>query len=131
MNTTVLEPAGAAAPAPLRGRLAAAAASFLAIYNARADLIAEHRGWNRTIALVASDTGESVAIRAFDGRLAEDASGSSQPDIVITSDRATLCDVLELRTSPNEPYIFGELTVRGAEPDFLRIDYIAAALCPA
>ena len=131
MNSTGMEAARAAGPAPARGPLAAAAAYFLGIYNGRSDLVAEQRGWSRTIALVASDSGESVALRAVDGRLCEDNAGATHFDVVITSDGATLCDVLELRTSPNEPYIFGELTVRGSEADFRRIDDIAAALCPA
>ena len=32
--------------------------------------------------------------------------------------------------APNEPYLFGELTVRGPEADFVRLDYIATELCP-
>lgn len=131
MNTTVMQPAAGAGAALGCGPLAAAAAYFISVYNARPDLIAEQRGWDRAIALVASDSGESVAIRAAGGRLLQDASPPLRFDIVITSDVATLCDVLELRTSPNEPYLFGELLVSGSEHDFVRIDYIAAALCPA
>src|SRR5690349_3420486 len=88
MNTTVLEPAVAASSLSLRGPLAAAAAHFIAIYNARPDLVAEQRGWSRAIALVASDSGESVALRAADGLLLEDNSPGLAFDIVITSDLA-------------------------------------------
>jgi len=131
MNTTVMEPARATGQALERGPLSVAAAHFIEIYNARADLVAEQRGWSCAISLVAADTGESVALRAVDGRIHEEVLGGRSADVVITSDSAMLRDVLELRKSPNEPYIFGELTVRGSESDFLRIDYIAAALCPA
>ena len=131
MNTTGMEPTCAPAPALRRGPLAAAAAYFISIYNARADLVSEQRGWSRTFALVASDSGERVALRAINGVFHEEEPGGPPPDVIITSDSATLRDVLELRKSPNEPYLFGELTVRGPEADFLRIDYIAAVLCPA
>jgi hypothetical protein len=47
----------------------------------------------------------------------------------ISGELRTLCDVLELRRDPNEPYLFGELVVRGPEADFLRLDYIASKLC--
>ncbi len=132
MSTIVMDPAHDVGRAATRGPLAAAAGYFIEAYNARERLVADQRGWTRVIALAASDTGEVVTIRAIDGRLSEDTSAPPPPpDVVITSDSATLCDVLELRLSPNEPYVFGELTVRGAEADFLRIDYIAASLCPA
>ena len=133
MNTIVTDPSQGGGPtgAALRGPLASAAEYFIGVYNAREDLIADQRGWTRTITIAASDTGESVTIRAIDGRLSEALGAAQTPDVVITSDNATLCEVLALRMSPNEPYVFGELTVRGAEADFLRIDYIAACLCPA
>jgi hypothetical protein len=55
--------------------------------------------------------------------------GASSPTLEISGDQQTLCDVLELRRDPNEPYLFGELVVRGPEADFLRLDYIASRLC--
>lgn len=131
MSTNALRPRGASARSPGSTPLATAARYFITTYNARPSLVASLRGWTRIIRLAASDTGESITIRAIDGLLSEDHGAPSPPDVVITSDSATLRDVLELRLSPNEPYIFGELTVRGPEADFLRIDYIAAALCPA
>jgi hypothetical protein len=49
---------------------------------------------------------------------------------VVSSDQRTLEEVLRLRLGPNEPYLFGELTVQGPEADFVRLDYIATELCP-
>ena len=34
------------------------------------------------------------------------------------------------RWRENEPYLFGELSVMGAEADFVRLDYIVSRLCP-
>ena len=104
-------------------------ATFARAYEASDTLKDHQRGWTRTIALVASDTGESVAVRIDEGRIAGWEPGSTG-DVVITSDASTLADILELRRGPNEPYLFGELTVRGPEADFLRLDYVSDVLCP-
>src|SRR5262245_19731461 len=110
--------------------LADATTAFVAHYHARPDLMDEQHGWDCTIALLAADSGECVTVRVRDGRVAEVHERDEPAQLVVRADRATLCDVLELRRGPNEPYLFGELTVRGPEADFLRLDYIAEALCP-
>ncbi len=110
--------------------LVAAAAGFAGIYNAHEKLVAEQRGWTRVIALVSTDSNEAITIHVVDGRVADVREGSSGADVVVASESAVLRDILELRLSPNEPYMFGDLTVRGPEADFLRLDYIAAMLCP-
>jgi hypothetical protein len=51
--------------------LADAAAAFVARYHARPALVAEQRGWDCTIALLATDTGERVTVRVAGGRVAE------------------------------------------------------------
>jgi hypothetical protein len=102
---------------------------FLSAYQAQPELMAEQRGWSPIIALRATDTPARIAVALADGRVA----GVGQADgatLEITGELQTLCDVLELRRDPNEPYLFGELMVRGAEADFLRLDYIASRLCP-
>ena len=110
--------------------LSLAALRFRDAYHARADLVAEQLDWSKTIALVATDTGESVAVRIAAGRIVECVAHQAAGDVVITSDAKTLCDILDLRQGPNEPYLFGELVVRGPEADFLRLDYLTARLCP-
>lgn len=110
-------------------RLLEAARTFCAAYQARAGLAEGFAGWTKTIALVASDSGAAVAVRILDGRFVECVEGD-RGDVVITSDEQTLRDILELRRGPNEPYLFGELLVRGDEEDFLRVDYIASVLGP-
>ncbi len=116
-------------PAPVQG-LGSALRRFVDAYHASPALVAEQAGWSRTIRLVASDTRATLALRIDDGHVTDLAS-DEEADVVITSDEATLCDILELRRGPNEPYVFGELTVRGPEADFFRLDYITTRLCPA
>jgi hypothetical protein len=103
---------------------------FAEHYHARRDLVAEQRGWDCVVVLAATDATERVTVRVADGRIAGIDAGEQPAQLVIQADLQTLCDVLELRRGPNEPYLFGELTVRGEEADFVRLDYIAEALCP-
>jgi hypothetical protein len=107
-----------------------AALRFRDAYHARLDLVSEQRDWTQTIALVASDTQDAVAVQIAAGRVVECLEQSATGDLVITADAKTLCDILELRLGPNGPYLFGDLVVRGAEADFLRLDYLTARLCP-
>jgi hypothetical protein len=110
--------------------LLSSAAHFAALYNARRDLVEEQTGWGPTIVLCAADTGAAVTVRVADGTIVEVREGDGPGDVVITADQTMLCDVLELRRGPNEPYLWGELTVRGPEADFIRLDYITERLCP-
>jgi putative sterol carrier protein len=109
--------------------LVGAAHHFVDAYHARAGLVAEQAGWRCVIALRATD-GETVTVRVEDGRITDVSAEAGPADLEIAADAATLEDVLELRRNPNEPYLFGELTVRGPERDFVRLDYITTRLCP-
>lgn len=107
------------------------ARSFVEAYHARPELVAEQRGWRCTIAMVAQGADQAVTVYLDDGRVTRLVAGHEKADVVVASDQQTLCDVLELRRSPNEPYLFGELTVQGPEADFMRLDYVVTLLCPA
>jgi hypothetical protein len=111
--------------------LASALGRFVAAYHARPDLVGEQRGWTRTIRLVASDSGESLLLRIEDGQVVCCEACGAGGDVVITAECETLRDVLELRRGPNEPYLFGELVVQGAEEDFFRLDYLTSRMCPS
>ena len=120
---------------PTTSGLAQAAAAFVASYHAHPTLASEQQDWNLSIALCAADTAESVQFQVEHGRVTtvHNATAITTPPldatIVATADAAVLCDILHLRKSPNEPYLFGELIVSGPEPDFLRLDYIVTTLC--
>jgi hypothetical protein len=102
---------------------------FLRAYGDRPDLIADQQGWSPTIELRATDSQARITVRFVDGRPRALPEPVPSPTLVVSSDERTLCDVLRLKLSPNEPYLFGELTVRGPEADFVRLDYIASELC--
>src|SRR5437660_11259823 len=100
--------------------LADTMARFADHYHARRDLVAEQRGWDCVVVLAATDAGERVTVRIEDGRIADIRRGEGPARLVIHADLQTLCDVLELRRGPNEPYLFGALTVRVPEADVVR-----------
>jgi hypothetical protein len=110
--------------------LDAALTVFLDAYDARPDLAGAQAGWSPLIELRATDTGACAAVQFAGGR-AMRVAPAARPTLIVSSDERTLCDVLALRLSPNEPYLFGELTVQGPEADFVRLDYIATELCPS
>jgi hypothetical protein len=108
---------------------------FVSRYHAHPTLVRDQHDWSLVIGLCAPDTAEAVAVVVEQGRVtdvrrepAEDRL-LTEATIVATADAAVLRDILYLRKSPNEPYLFGELLVSGPEPDFLRLDYIVTTLC--
>jgi hypothetical protein len=111
-------------------RLVQALACFVDAYESRPELVAEQQGWSPIILLAANDAVARVAVSLRDGRIDQVADGAADATLEITGGIDTLCDVLTLRRDPNEPYLFGELSVMGAEADFVRLDYIVSRLCP-
>jgi putative sterol carrier protein len=103
---------------------------FVDVYHAAGNLAAEQRGWHCRIVLVAPDHNESITLRIEDGRVVSIGEQRDEGELIITADAATLHDILAFRRDPNEPYMFGELTVQGPEEHFMRLDYIVTMLCP-
>ena len=113
-------------------------------YHRQVDLLAEQRGWNLRLTLLADDEAQGTTLQLVDGRIAAIAShdppsghapdGPADPlpqpscDVLIRGHHALLRDILLLRQTPSEPYLFGDLIVQGPEPDFLRLDYIVSTL---
>lgn len=108
---------------------------FIAAYHASPRLLADHADWSVDILLRTSEdaaVAEAIGIRVERGRgsLLDEPPARSAADITVTAELPTLLAILELRMSPNEPYLFGELLVDGPEADFLRLDYLVSSLCP-
>jgi hypothetical protein len=109
--------------------LLTAAEGFAAIYHSNAKLCAEQADWDCLINLLANDTSHQVTLDIRQGRVAVSPGGSEDSDLRIAAPLQTLLDVLQLRLNPNQPYLFGELTVLGDEADFTRVDYVASMIC--
>jgi putative sterol carrier protein len=103
---------------------------FIDIYHANSQLVSQLSGWDCSIALYASDTDEAITLQMNDGKVVTLAQPLNEVDLLVTTSASVLFDVLELRRDPNEPYIFGELTIQGPEAHFMRLDYVMTMLCP-
>ena len=102
---------------------------FISRYRIDEALCADMRGWHCTICLQTSDADDCLWLSIEDGRVSETVEGPSQPRLIVRSQRQVLLDILRFRLDPNEPYLFGELTIEGNEDDFLRLDYVVTRLC--
>ena len=109
--------------------LETAARAFVERYHGDARLCAEQADWDCSLRLEASDAPQQVGIDVRKGRVTALGPQAESADLVVTAPLRTLLDILELRLNPNQPYLFGELTLRGAEDDFMRVDYVASTLC--
>lgn len=108
-------------------QLQQAAAFFVARYHA-SRLCAEQAGWNCRVTLQANDAEVALSLHIDDGRVVSISAAAEPCDLRVTASLAILLDILHLQLNPNQPYLFGELTLHGAEADFMRIDYIATLL---
>lgn len=110
-------------------RLLVAAQGFAEAYHANARLCAGQADWNCSICLKATDTGRQLSINIIAGRIVSIQPHDENCRLTVCASQQILLDILERRLNPNQPYLFGELTVAGAEADFMRIDYVATMLC--
>jgi putative sterol carrier protein len=78
---------------------------------------------------VATDTGETITLQIKNGRVVNWFDTITDVDLIVSAEATVLFDILEFRLDPNEPYLFGELTVQGPEAHFLRLDYVVTKLC--
>jgi hypothetical protein len=119
--------------------LGLAAGELAAHYHSQPQLVRDQQGWSRIIALIADDCSDAVRLEISDGYIvtiaaaptsAADAETSGVPPahVAIRGPQSLLQRILRLQQSVSEPYLFGELTVEGPEPDFLRLDYIVTTL---
>ncbi|MDH5181030.1 MAG: SCP2 sterol-binding domain-containing protein [Gammaproteobacteria bacterium] len=111
-------------------RLVDSLQNFVSTYHAKDDLVKAYDNWSCSIALIASDSDETVSLQIENGKVVDMEHLPEEVDLLITSDSGVLYDILEFRRDPNEPYMFGELTVQGPEEHFMRLDYIMSMLCP-
>ena len=109
--------------------LSQALRSFVGAYHGAETLVAAQRDWHCSVALVASDSEETLGLEIEAGRVRELERTPSEVDLVVTAERSTLLGILEFRRDPSEAYLCGELTIGGAEAHFTRLDWVVTGLC--
>lgn len=115
--------------------------NFITAYHANAALCADYADWDCVICLQADDADQQVTLTIRGGKIQLLSPLANEPanapttalakeyDLTVNAARQTLIDILELKLNPNQPYLFGELTLQGEESDFMRVDYIVGMLC--
>ncbi len=81
------------------------------------------RGWDRTVHLVASDTGDRFTVVVAGSVLAALEPGLvGLPDLVVTATSEDFCDLFWGDLNPSEKYLSGEIVLRGSADDVMRLD---------
>jgi hypothetical protein len=81
------------------------------------------RGWNRTVHLVASDTGDGFTIAVIDSVLSDLRPGLvDQPDLIVTATSEDFADLFWGDLNPSEKYLNGEIVLAGSAEDVMRLD---------
>ncbi len=103
--------------------LKTALGAFAGRINADPKLRKMVAGWDRAIALEATDgDGAGILVRGGEVLVAE---LPAQPDIRLSASQGVLTDVFSGRLSPTEPYVDGSLRVEGSQEDVLRLDFLS------
>ena len=89
------------------------------------------RDWTKVLHFHASDTGDVFTQTVEAGEILGNQSGvQGTPDVVITADSETLCDMFWGDINPTQKYLRGEIRVQGTQEDVMRIDAITAIIWP-
>lgn len=83
-----------------------------------------NRDWHRTI-LVVADEGERYWLRCEGGPVHRLEQEAEAVDLSVEGPRQILCDIFSGASPPTEPYMTGDLRVRGSQDDIMRLDIIS------
>ena len=91
--------------------------------NANERLARMLRGWDRTVHLMATDTGDGFTIAVTDSVLADLRHGLlDQPDLVVSASSEDFADLFWGDLNPSEKYVSGEIVLAGSSADVMRLD---------
>lgn len=113
------------------GELAEALADYTRTCNENARLRKMQRDWTRTLHFVCSDTGTTFTMSVERGEILACLEGHvGTPDIVVTADSETFCDMFWGDLNPVQKYLRGEIQVKGSQEDVMRLDAISYVIWP-
>ncbi len=111
--------------------LAEALADYTENCNGNARLRKMQRDWSRTLHFLCVDTGAAFSMEVERGEILATPQGHvGAPDIVVTSDSETFCDMFWGDLNPVQKYLRGEITVQGSQEDVMRLDAISYVIWP-
>ncbi len=97
--------------------------------NGNARLRRMLQGWSRVIQFLALDTGDAFTVRIVDGEIVGHGGGAvGEADLVVSASSEDLCDLFWGDLNPTQKYLSGEIVIRGAAADVMRIDAMASLI---
>ena len=89
------------------------------------------RDWSRRLHFLAPDTGDTFTMEVSAGEIMTFSAGAlGTPDIVVTAPSEDLCDMFWGDLNPSRKYLRGEIQVKAAPEDVMRLDAITAVIWP-
>ena len=111
--------------------LAESLADYTVSCNTNERLRKMQKDWTRLLHFVCSDTGDVFHMDVDRGEILTTGPGHPRmPDIVVTTDSETFCDMFWGDINPMPKYLRGEIQVRGSQEDIMRLDAISYVIWP-
>ena len=89
------------------------------------------RDWSKVLHVVCEDNGLKFTMDVDHGEIVHYCEGhNGVPDIVVTTDSETFCDMFWGDLNPVQKYLRGEIKVQGSQEDVMRLDAISYVIWP-
>ncbi len=98
---------------------------FAAACNSNQRLQQMNHDWDRLILVQPDDADEEHWIRYRDGVAVIVAGVGDPADLIVEGTSEVLVNIFSGDATPTEPYMSGDLRVRGSQDDVMRLDIIA------
>jgi putative sterol carrier protein len=111
--------------------LAEALADYTVSCNENVRLRKMQRDWSRILHFICSDTGVTFSMEVDHGEILSTPEGHvGTPDIVVTTESETFCDMFWGDLNPVQKYLRGVIKVKGSQEDVMRLDAISYVIWP-
>jgi putative sterol carrier protein len=108
-----------------------ALADYTISCNSNERLRKMQRDWSRVLHFVCSDSDDRFSMVVEAGEITGTPAGhQGNPDIVVTTDSETFCDMFWGDLNPVAKYLRGEIQVKGSQEDVMRLDAISYVIWP-
>jgi putative sterol carrier protein len=108
-----------------------ALADYTVSCNSNERLRKMQRDWTRLLHFVCSDNGIVFTMDVDHGEIMRTCEGhEGVPDIVVTTESETFCDMFWGDLNPVQKYLRGEIKVKGTQEDVMRLDAISYVIWP-
>ena len=111
--------------------LAEALADYTVSCNTNERLRKMQRDWSRVLHFECSDSRDRFFMVVDRGEIVRTGEGhEGVPDIVVTTESETFCDMFWGDLNPVQKYLRGEIQVKGSQEDVMRLDAISYVIWP-